>query len=119
MRQIINLETTKISKGINLDENMIMYLGSMYNKPDMVHIESLYFTADGKYWHNAYMYQGSIKEFKNKLYAKMPNVKHMVTIGGDKKIRYVPTPESQYEIVKTVMVEDIIKDYIKLLNKNK
>ena len=118
-RELIQTEQAKVTKGFVFDDETIMKLGREFNCPELLHIEELYFTSDGKYYFKAHTYNGPIKEFRNKKYVRIPNVRQSVPIGGEKKIRLIPTPEARYEIIKTILVEDLIKDYTKLLNKKK
>ncbi len=116
-RELIQTEQAKVTEGFIFDDNTIMDLGQKFNLPEMLHLEALYFTADGKYGYTPFQYVGPLKEFKNKKYIRIPNTRQQVLIGGEKKIRLTPTPEPKYEIIKTILIEDLIKDYIKLLNK--
>lgn len=115
-RQVIETTEDKVKNGkiLNYDD-MCIEIGEKYNKPSMTHIEKLYFVSDGSYYHNCFLYNGVDLKLKGKKYVRIPNKR---VKAGDGKTVMIQTPESKYEVVKEILIDDIIKDYVKLI-KNK
>lgn len=118
-RQIIDLGTKAIVNVEKLSQAFINELGAKLNTPQLIHIESVYFTANGSYYFIAHEYRGNDKQYKGKKYARFQytNLKVTDATGVSRWIRQ-SIPMDEFLIVKEYEAEYFVNEYIKSI-KNK
>ncbi len=116
MRSLIDVGTKEIVNIDNLSPEYKYAMGQMLNTIEMLHIETLYYTADGKHYYKAHEYKGNDKQYKGKKYArfKYENIDIKDNNNNIKRTRKsVPMPE--FEIVQEIEAQYFIDEYIQML----
>lgn len=104
MRSIIETEKS-VDKEINMDE-----LAKFLNSSVGVHIEEVYFT-ENEWYLVAYEYK-SKGDKKPKLYHRLKrSTEDFINSDGAKMTRATKIGLPEYEIIRTMYAEDIVKDY--------
>lgn len=118
MRQVQNVESKKHIDPKKLPSDMIIQLGSLLDDPKTIHIEKVYFTADGEYYFVAHEYAGNDKRWKGKKYARFAyKTVEVMGIGGQKEMKRYSLPIDEYEIVEEYDADWLVREYIKLSKK--
>lgn len=119
MRTLIDLGTQKTVSVDNMSPEFKFAMGQMLNTVEMLHIDMLYFTADGKFYYKAHEYKGTDKTFKGKKYArfKYENVDIKDQNNNIKRTRR-SSPMPEFEIVSEIEAQYFIDEYVKLLKEN-
>lgn len=118
MREILNVESKSSINPYKLPPETIMEIGEFLDSKTNLHIEVVYFTANGDYYFQVHSFPGKDKKYKGKLYARFEykNVE-IVGNGGVSQVKRLAVPIEDYEIVKEYDAETLVKEYIKLKNK--
>lgn len=117
MRSVIDIGTKQVVNVDNLSNEFKMSVGEMLNSPGYLHVETLYFTANGSFYYVAHEYKGVEKQYKNKKYARFryENIDVKDNNNNIKRTRKsVPMPE--FEIVDEIEAQFFIDEYIRLSN---
>jgi hypothetical protein len=117
MREIQLKEKRRVLDPHKLSNEVILELGKELDTKELLHVETIYFTASGEAYYNVHIYNGNDKKEKGKKFARFRKVWHTVEKNGEKENKFTLEPIPEFEIVKEYEAEYIVNEYIKLSNK--
>ncbi len=115
MRTLIDTRTKEPVNVDNMSDEFKCSLGQYLNTMDALHINTLYFTSDGRYYTVAHEYKGTDKQYKGKKYArfKYEDIDMKDHNNNIKRTRRsIPMPE--FEIIAEVEAQFFVDEYIRL-----
>lgn len=116
MRQLVDVGTKKAIKVDNLSDEFKFQLGEDLNQTSMLHIDTIYFAANGAYYYKAHEYKGNDKQYKGKKYArfKYDNIDVKEPSGVIKRTRK-SSPMAEFEIIEEIEASYFVDEYTRLL----
>ena len=119
MREIKVKEIRKHIDPAHLSVDTIIDIGKSLDEAELLHIETVYFTANGDYYFNVHDYTGKEKDYKGKKYARFGKRWITTKQNGLEKHTFQLIPLPEFEIVAEYDAQWIVDEYAKLLKKNK
>lgn len=116
-RQLLDVGTQKALKIDNLSDEFKFKLGEDLNNTSMLHIDTIYFTANGAYYYVAHEYKGNNPKWKGKKYARFKYEHTDVKsdgVGPTKRIR-TSVPMDETLIVEEKEASYFVEEYARLL----
>lgn len=101
MRKLVQKRKIE-SRGLDTTPYGLQHAADFLDNEKTLHIETLYFTADGEYWLNCF-------EHKGKFYARLRYVPVVHKIGGQNKTIYEYEADEKYAIVKALDAQEIVE----------
>ncbi len=118
MRQLIDIGTREVLNVEKLSPEFIINIGEQLNKPEMLHVETLYFTKDGGYYTSVHDYVGNDKRYKGKKFARFKYINTQAdSNNGTKKWVRISVPIESYEVIKEYDASYFVNAFIKSLKK--